>query len=313
MLMKTFTVCPYCQGSLTLRFFKKDNKSFGIAKCTCDEYPIVEGILYLLKDDRQTGRRAVNFLKRAMFVKAIWECLTNSAKAHKTIVFGAYLSKRYLKAAPPLPILLKVLQFTGPARDWFRYLIVREERNDIHLAYQLVQKLKRAKGVFVDVGFGIGNFLGLAAKGFPAPQGTYIGIDKSFLSLLIATLYLERDNLLLVCSDVETGIPLRERSATCVLFLDSFWQIHKKRFATAESSRVLKKGDPIFIVNIYETTPKTYLWGYGIKSKDLNSYLETNFVNIKFMNNVLTPKREIKFLPAIKVPKEGYSVMATKK
>jgi len=311
--MKTFTICPYCQCSLTFRFFKKDNKSFGIAKCTCDEYPIVEGILYLLKDDRQTGRRAVNFLKRAMFARAIWECLTNSAKTHKTIVLGAYLAKRYLKAALPLPILLRVLQFTGPARDWFRYLIVREERDDIHLAYQLVQKLKRTKGVFVDVGFGIGNFLGLAAKGFPAPQGTYIGIDKSFLSLLIATLYLERNNLLLVCSNVETGIPLLERKAACILFLDSFWQIHKKRLAIAESSRVLKKGSPIFIVNIYETTPKTYFWGYGIKPKDLNSYLKANFANIKFMDNALLPKGEIKFLPSAKVPKEGYSVIATKK
>ena len=313
MLMKTFTICPYCQGSLTFRFFKKDNKSFGLAKCTCDEYPIVEGILYLLKDDRQTGKRVVNLLKRTMFVKAIWACLTNSAKTHKTIVFGAYLTKRYLKVVPPLPLLLKVLQFTGPARDWFRYLMGREERNDIHLAHQLIQKQEKAIGVFIDVGFGIGNFLNLMTSKSSEPPGAYIGIDKSFLSLLIANLYLEKNNLFLICSDAEAGIPLREGRATSVLFLDSFWQIHKKLFAIAESSRILKKGSSIFIVNIYETTPKTYFWGYGIRSKDLNSYLKANFTSIKFMDNALLPKGEIKFLPAAKVPKEGYSVIATKK
>ena len=315
--MKSLLICPYCGDSLSFKFFKKDqfidNKSFGIARCSCDEYPIVESIVFLLKDDRQTNRRAVARVKSGKYIKAVWECLANSAKTHKTIVFTAYLAKRYLKAAPPLPLLLRVLQFSGPARDWFRYLIKRQEKDDIHLAYQLVQKQKGAKGVFVDVGFGIGNFFNLMASKSSGPPGAYIGIDKSFLSLLITGLYLKKHNLLLICSGVETGIPLRERSASRVLFLDSFWQIHKKRFAVEEAGRILKKEGIIFIVNFYETTPKTLLWGYGVKPKDLNSYLETNFANIKFVDDTLLPKGGTKFLPATKVPKEGYSVIATKK
>lgn len=316
--MQSLLTCPYCQNSLSFKSLKSqrptDKESWGIAKCSCDEYPIIEGILFLQKNDQLTNRRAVSLLKQGKELRAVWECLSvNSAKTHRLIVSCAYLSEKYLRLTPPVHFLLKTLMIVGPSRAWFDYLLNREKRGDIHLATKLVQERKKSNGLIVDVGFGTGNFYRLLTKKSQYPFGEYIGIDKSFLSLLIARVYIKKNNLLLVCCDVDCGIPVKKNTLSHVLFLDTFCLLHKKDFAIHETHRILKKGGTFNIINIYETAPKTYYWGYGIKAKELYSLLRNLFKNIKFMDNSLNSEGSIIYSPPIRVPRDGYSVKARKK
>lgn len=312
--MFSLLICPYCKKFLSFRFLNKsNNKSYGIAKCGCDEYPIVEEIIYLLKDDGLLNRRVVALLKRGKYTKAVWKCLTNSAKTHKFLVFFVYLLKRYFKINLPLSYTYKLLKLIGPSRDWFEYLLKRGERDDIHIAFKLIQKNYDPERLFIDIGFGTGSFLETFGGGYKPKIKSYIGIDKNFFSLLIAKVYTKTSNPLLVCSDVEFGIPIKSNAASDILLLVCLCHLYNKSFALSEVYRVLKKNGSIYIVDCYETTPKTYYWGYGIKAKDLHSLMENYFEKMKFMDNSLSASDKIKYLPLKLVPKEGYSVTAKKK
>jgi ubiquinone/menaquinone biosynthesis C-methylase UbiE/uncharacterized protein YbaR (Trm112 family) len=311
MSVENFLVCPYCKESLKIRFFK--NSKFGTASCTCDEYPVVEGILYLTKNDFLTNRTATRLLKKRKFDSTVWECLKFTARTHKVIVFGCYLLKRYLGITTPLIFLLKILAILGPSRDWFGYLLNREKRKDIHLALRLVEAQEDSSDLFLDLGFGIGSFYKLMKEKIRQLPFLYVGVDKSFLSLLIAKICMKEKNALFICSDIEAGIPMKNDSAHNLLLLDTFWQLGNKNYVLSECQRVLKGRGSLYIINIYETTPRSYLWGYGIKAEKLNSLLKKYFKKIKFMNNSLNPKGQIAYLPFSEVPKDGYSVWAKEK
>lgn len=303
-------MCPYCKESLKIRFYK--NSKFGTARCTCDEYPVVDGILYLTKNDLLTNRAATRLLKKRKFDSTVWECLKFTARTHKVIVFGCYLLKRYLGITTPLTFLLKILVILGPSRDWFGYLLNREKRKDIHLALRLVEAQEDFSGLFLDLGFGIGSFLQIKEKIRQFPF-LYVGVDKSFLSLLIAKICIKEKNVLFICSDIEAGIPVKNDSAHNLLFLDTFWQLRNKNYVLSECQRALNGRGNLYIINIYETTSRSYLWGYGIKAEKLNSLLKKYFKNIKFMDNSLNPKGQIPYLPISSVHKDGYSVWAKEK
>lgn len=304
-------ICPYCKSSLSFKFLSEN--SWGIAKCDCDEYPVLEAIVYLIKDDYMLNRRVVSLLKDRKCFMATWKCLRGSAKTHRTIVFVFYLLKKYFKIKFPLPLLLNFLRVVGPSRSWFEYLLKRTKRDDIHIAIKLTQKYRAGSSLFLDLGFGIGSLLDLLLKKRLDPPAKYVGIDKSFLSLLVARLNFSEKYPLLLCCDIESRLPFKDSSAGSVLLLDVFGHIYNKPNLISEVCRVLKKQGRFYIVNVYPTTPKTYLWGYGVKPKSLLLLLRKDFKNMKFLKNSLGKKGRLQYFSPNGKFSQGYSVVSFKK
>jgi len=292
--MKNIFTCPYCQSPLSI----KTSNDFGFAKCNCDVYPIVEGIIFLRKSDRQTNKSIVSLLRKRKYFRAVWEALADSSRIHRIVTFSFYLVSKTLGIKIPFRILLLVLSITGPSRKWFEYLLNRTTRSDFALALKMLGALGE-KEVVVDIGCGAGFLIDKLYETSPKNSGI-VGIDKNFLTLLMASSSLSQRPTL-ICSNVEVGLPLRDSAAKRALFLDSFAWVFDKKKAIKEVGRILAKDGRLYIVNIFPSTSKTKYWGYGISLDQLRSLLRNYFKNIV----------SVKISRDKKDP--GYSIWARKK
>jgi len=145
-------------------------------------------------------------------------------------------------------------------------LIQRNTKPEIHAC---AQELKKHKPVsIVDIGCGLGQLHQLLS---PKPQ-IYIGIDKAMLSLLIARI-VDPNLKMLICADVDLGIPVSDKAVTAVVYLDCFTWIKKKKFSIDESYRILKRNGLLLLANVHDENKKTYWWGYGISMLQTKKYL----------------------------------------
>lgn len=305
--------CPYCLSNLNLQSAndRVNSKEWGILKCRCDEYPIVLGIIYLQKNDGLINKRVVDHLKKKQFFYALKRCLSNTQWSYKWTMLITYIVNVRLHLQISRTFLLKFLKYIGPHRAWFEYLIKRNNSYEIQFALKQLQATYRNKLV-VDIGCGIGYLEELALSKFPAST-KFIAVDKTFFSLLLFRLYVNTNRLMLICADVESGIPLNDKIVTNVVFCDSFCQIQQKKITFREVARILQKKGNLSIINLYSDTLKSHYWGYGIDPKILIRWLCSLFTSIKFFNNCHFSLNQIEPVSINQVPQEGYSCTAVKK
>ena len=308
--LKASLRCPYCESKLTCKFIKSDPRyeNWGVCRCSCDEYPIVEGIFYLIKDDRRSNRHAVSHIKSRKYLSAVWMLLYTSHRNYKLIALSAYFFRRWLQLSLSLKFWLRILKQTGPSKDWITYILERNNRDDIHVALNLTIRYAKRGGILLDIGYGLGNLHTLLQKN--KFSSFFVGLDKSFCFLFLSAIHREKTDVLLVCTDVEAGLPFLDSTFTDVVIVDTFCSTFKKEYVISETARVLRDHRFLYFVNLYGTSRRSYYWGYGIKYDNLRKMLERYFQKIRFVESCLIngKVRKIKEISKTKLSYSGYAI-----
>jgi ubiquinone/menaquinone biosynthesis C-methylase UbiE len=297
--------CPYCEAT----FEREQRGGFGFATCTCDRFPIVNGIFYCKKDDVLLHRQLVTLIEQKRYDRAVWVALSQHHVLHRVSTFILYVLREHgIKISERA--FLFVLKLLGPSRNWFSYLL-NANRHTLATATVAVQETITPASVVIDIGCGWGHLVAkLTEKSGRRPR-QIIAIDKSFFSLLCAQLFHSHRTTLYVCSDVEAGIPVRDHGADQIVFLDAFMWIYGKNHIVRESHRALKTKGVLNIINVHVTTPETLSYGYGITSQHLRRLLHRLFTSPTFFSNWLNSDGQLQRVKT--VDPEGYSCQTVKK
>jgi ubiquinone/menaquinone biosynthesis C-methylase UbiE len=216
--------------------------------------------MYLKKDHQQTNQRCVQFLREG-----------NIRRALRLLLDGRRLTKLAysLTGAIPLSMLLAVARATAPgSSSWWRYLSNRTRRVTFLLSLATLGSVQ-AGDTIVDVGCGLGHFLAKTDEWTRA--GLRVGVDSSFSLLYMARAYSVSPKTVLVCADVEQGLPLQPRIADTIFFNDSFMYMHNKRRVLSDSHRVLRSHGQLFLNHVHNEGNENLGQGYGIIPNDLNA------------------------------------------
>ena len=306
---KDIIVCPYCRLQFKCVYVDND-KLWGKAVCSCDEFPFINGIYYLLRDDQLLNRRAVELIFKNKKYKALSLLLFDLPVKIKFCIYFIDLLKRRLSITPPLNLLLFFFESILPNKSWFRYLRKRGKLGNLDLPLKVYKDLPN--NLIVDIGCGIGSFLDVLKRNIPKFKCQYFGIDKSLFSLFISRLYNSDNNSTLICADIDCGIPFKRYIKASIFFIDSFWHIKNKPRLLTEFSYQLKPGSQLAVIYMYPTNKVSKYWGYGASSVSLNNHLTKLYRRTVFFENKLTKSDDLKPIRRLSTKTSYYSCYALK-
>lgn len=239
-------LCQKCK--IKLRIFRILSDGCAIFQCQCNQYILIRGILLL----KTTNQVVIESFKRGRFNKAVG--LLCSSKFIPQIFFRIIASFPSLFKTLGFKSLIKMLGIISREKKWFAYLGQRERSSSFIIALAALNIIKKSSEKIIDVGCGTGNFFPHFYK--HAVPKNVIGIDQSFLNLFLARLFFAKKETLLVCTDLEKGLPLKKGSITRFFLIDMFYDIKNKFFLLKELKRCLVKNGSIRIIQMVNQTQK---------------------------------------------------------
>lgn len=280
--------CPYCQTGLVPKKQVADISDlykFSVWKCDCDEYPLIEGILYLKKDHKTRNRLAVELIERGDPFGALCSLVEGKlARLLATSCMFFPIVKQNLKSLK-LETTLRILTLIQPhSRNWFRALIHRAMNNTLINLNKIVAKDGRSM-IILELCCGAGHFLNSIANKYD--RSWIIGVDTDITSLLLARFYVIDSKIILICSDLNYGVPLKDLCSDFVFMNESFSYIYSKKRLLQELRRVLKRGSRCFITGVHNVGQKIKN-GYPISIKVMKEMLKpqkAQFVGESEVNN----------------------------
>ena len=244
--------CPYCHKKL----FRVNQYTL---RCCCDTFPIVHNIAYLKKGPQLKQTRAIALMKKGYFFAATLLLLDSRNVANYLILFAPFV---------PLFYILRLLEICYPSeKKWWQYLRARDLRATHLLSLATLGAIQK-NDVVVDICCGQGNFLKYAAAWTPAK--TLIGIDSSLFLLLIARKYFVPTGVVLVCADINKGVPLQNRHTSRAFMNDCFMYVDQKT-AVNELLRILKIEGEAFLTHVHNQGKNNLGQGLGISPLSLRT------------------------------------------
>ena len=156
--------CVHCKAKF---FIKVSSKNFSIVGCSCREYPLVEGILYLYKDNLR--KRALKNLKRGDYKKAAITLIDQRRRLSIPITylfFPNYFSelvesflKKSLYQILGFKRVVSILTLFSYPKPWVAYIKNREKMPSFWTSYLAASLLKKDSQKVIDVGCGTGLIL----------------------------------------------------------------------------------------------------------------------------------------------------------
>jgi SAM-dependent methyltransferase len=281
--------CRRCRAPFS---YQVNTRDYSIVKCSCREYPLVEGILYLYKEGLR--KKALKLLKKKEYEKAKFVLLDQRRRILLPLylIFGPnpinkisrLLFNRRLYQILGFKRVVEILTHFSFPSSWALYIKDRDLMPSFWSSYYMANVLKKPKERVLDAGCGTGQFLKVLA-GKTNPSNVF-GIDNSFLSLLFARSYFASPNSLLICCDIEGGLPFKSGSLDLVMSSDSFHYIKNKLAALKEGARVLIQQGIYAALHIVNSREVVYGNVRGITPQRLKALLAaTGFKRSFFCHN----------------------------
>lgn len=251
--------CPYCGLALDLETADANGADvlYGVLRCGCCEYPIVEAIpilqqidglqrvvsLIRASDERSALLRAMDLFRiqwahrsRLNRLKYYWSCSrlvsrhdTSFCDAAQVVrrpkVFADYLAHRYANPS--------FLASIGPILALARS-IGEPEAGD-----PATPRQRSARVLDMCCGAGHASFLMRLAN----PSVSVVSADQDFVNLYLARRYLVPDGVQL-CLDAQVPSPFADRYFDAVYCQDAFHYVHAKKVAIDELKRVARPDAP---------------------------------------------------------------------
>lgn len=260
--------CPYCHTELKVDFVLPNRSGYATLHCDCDTYPVIEGIVYLRKNAAQLGQHAVELLRTGRSYEALSILFSEERKLTR------FLYTVLLRFPLSLRGFIRSWKLLVPgSKAWQNYLLYREKRVSFILSAATLSFIQD-DDVVTDIGCGTGHFLNKAAQIHPSSQ--LIGIDGSFPLLYLAKRFFLKkylDRCLLVCADIDSGIPLKDEISTSVFCNDAFMYFHRKKHVAQEMLRVMRTKGRLFITHLHHRQAQNLGQGYGMSVQDVRTLL----------------------------------------
>lgn len=272
--------CPYCQEALTvLKAWSYLNKGhhnqqirYGVLECLCDQYPIVEGIIYLKKDGAQTNQRAVTYLNQGQWAAA-FNCLIIERKKIKWLyqLLWRLDPHSHWGQRLQLPRVLNLMYWLvdSGSKAWYRYLTTRHHRVTFLMTLAPLA-LAPTPTLVVDAGCGLGHFLRYAASWTKAKQ--LVGLDIAFSFLYLARRFMVTPATYLICCDQEVGLPFINHSVSDYFINDAFVVIKNKRAVLVELARVVATRGRAVISHVHNRWVENLGQEYGVTLAEMARY-----------------------------------------
>lgn len=286
-------ICPYCKSDL-ITVNIDNSQSFGTLKCECDIYPLVGGIIYLRKINK-INRTIVDFIEKRNYNKALTSLLSFSLRSK---VFF-YLTIRF-------PIIYKslgyknftnLLKYLSLSKGWVNYLKNREQKPDFLIRLLTLNIINNQREYIIDLGCGSGYFFPYLYRHLDSAK--VIGVDLSFLNLYFAKLFFAKKDTLLVCANLNRGIPVQNGNIDIVLTADTFNYLKEKKFFLTEIKRIMSFTGRACITHVVNTNsiPAGLEINPGVLSKMVKK-LNLNFslLSHKSIIQQLLKKKKVFFL-----------------
>ncbi len=278
--------CAYCYSEFHINpeysHIDGNNSLWGVLTCNCDVYPVVAGIAYLKKDTGLKNKKISELIKQRRFYESFFLLIDDSIFVKYILVFWYRYQKVFERFFSKVTYIF--LHFFSKHKSWIIYLSKREKSSRNFLILQSFLKKNLQDGdTIVDIGCGNGFLASLLPR-----KCAYVGIDSDFLSLLLFQMSKrQKKEHLFICADANMGIPIKEKIANHVIFLDSFSYLYKKKEILDAVSKILKEGWT-YLIGLYVSNPITDEWGYGTSHVTvLNTATKTFRKQICFDSNTL--------------------------
>lgn len=243
--------CPYCGSGFNLEFQVSSGAGdvqYGILRCACYRYPIVDGIPILRQcsGPADTNDVAVGYLEARQFGKAFHHVFYGASPIRRRKSRWQRAVER-LRPAPPSfqePATFREgLQMHRPS-EYATYLLHRTTNNSFLAAIPLLLLLKDLQAQsggparMLDLNCGVGHASYLTRLLFP--EISVIAADHDFVNLYLARKYLIPDTPC-ICLDAELPLPFAENFFSSVLCLDGLHYVRSKKALLKELDRILEE------------------------------------------------------------------------
>ncbi len=256
--------CPFCGSNFEIASVleeKQNHIHYGRILCNCDEYPIIDGILYLKKDkikpyvlqklnlNRLKEASAIAHLRHAEDIYKIVDFF--ELKRHLGFVGKLLLrysqnsaSKIYKKYSDER---LAFLDLESEFDHYFRY---RFSSETLWTLYSFIPLLKRKNARILDMSCGVG-YASFLISSFTNPSQLF-SLDRSFSCLYLLKKYFAK-NAECICLDGNYPLPFKDEIFSSVLMMDALHYIDARAMLAKEFERVTTSKGMLLLSHVHNS------------------------------------------------------------
>jgi FkbM family methyltransferase len=262
--------CPLCDTDLRLDGAAEDAIAYGVLRCACYRYPIVEGIPILrqlssygaladpIVERLDAGDRA-GALEAALALaspvpppRPAAEALAARADRVSPLVGRLARAAGKMVAAPAegeAPTFAEAARRLRPG-SYADYLVYRHANPSFLAATPLLATLASSlrAGRVIDLACGAGHASFLLRRLEPALD--VVAVDHDFANLLLARRFHGRD-ITWICADTELPLPFADGAFAAALCLDGLHYVRSKAALARELARVVEPRGPCLFPHLH--------------------------------------------------------------
>jgi ubiquinone/menaquinone biosynthesis C-methylase UbiE len=265
--MEQLLYCPDCNKSFSIIYRFGESK---IIRCGCHSYPVINEIYYIKKNYK--ANQAIKWIFKKNIRRAVLVLIAQRKVVKAPLYFfleGSkidYLSKlffhkSFIKLMGPKRLFTLLGFILKKDRLWYRYLLNRTKYPTYFFTLFTTALIRKGNKV-IDLGCGVGQYFQGYYKRIKPSQ--LIGVDINFFSLYISRIFYANDKTLLICSDLEKKISIRNSSVDLAFSNDSFFNIVNKPGLIQEIYRILKQKGIFSVVHMINSEKKLFEFCHGM-------------------------------------------------
>lgn len=245
--------CPYCGSAFQMerQVLSGNAIQYGVVRCGCYRYPIVEGIAILRQNSgpSDTSDQAVDYVLAGEFEKAFRHVFYRSSpiqmpksRWRRALELMQSSQDAGPRSLPNPATLYEALQIHRPG-GYGTYLFHRHANSSFLAAIPLLLLLNQVKATrgavrFLDLNCGIGHASFLTTVLFP--EISVFATDHDFVNLYLARHYMVPQTPCF-CLDAELPLPFPDRFFDAALCMDGLHYVRSKRALLKELDRCLEE------------------------------------------------------------------------
>jgi ubiquinone/menaquinone biosynthesis C-methylase UbiE len=244
--------CPFCRNKLKISkkiLARKDSVVHGVLSCKCSLYPVLDGVIYLAKDD--TAQAVLAFLKH----NSPW--LRKNTKLPYFIFSHSFFGIQYfviffkkLKFFENINFvsfvkLFKALGFYE--KGWANYLLGRSRDVNLRAAISCLPRFNRGS-LILDLASGAGHFLNFVSK--ITSQKNICAVESSLVGIYLSQRYFAK-KVNYIYLNLEAGLPFENNYFDGSFINDALHYIKSKAVLCKEVDRVTRKNGTVVLTNLH--------------------------------------------------------------
>lgn len=244
-------ICPYCNSQFYLnKCYTKKQKNiiFGTVYCNCDEFPIIDSILYLHKNKTKA---IINSLSQHEFHNAT--AIALDLDHIKTFLYNIFTQYNKNFAVSPDNFInrrLISLIFKIPPNQFKYYFFRHLEIESLLFFLPLSFKKIENSSLWLDVGSGITNYYHYLHQIYP--KLNIISLEMFFSNIYLSHLFFPQKNITYICSDFSYGLHLHPKTIDVITFIDSLPFIKKQKYSLNLATSLLKTTGLLYVSSMVE-------------------------------------------------------------